>query len=122
VTALWVVLGAALGAPLRYLADRFVQQRHDSVFPWGTCAVNITGSALLGVLAGVGGALPGGWSAFLGTGLCGAFTTYSTFGYETIRLVERRARVLAVANVAVSILAGIGAALLGFAVTGSPPG
>ena len=60
--------------------------------------------------------------ALLGTGFCGALTTYSTFGYETVRLVERRARVLAVANVAVSIFAGIGAALLGFSVTSSLSG
>lgn len=121
-TVLLVVLGAAVGAPLRYLADRFVQQRHDSVFPWGTTTVNIAGSALLGVLAGAGSALPGGWFAFLGTGFCGALTTYSTFGYETVRLVERQARVLAVANVAVSIFAGTGAALLGFSVTSSLSG
>ncbi|HET9142435.1 fluoride efflux transporter CrcB [Actinophytocola sp.] len=116
-TPLWVVLGGALGAPLRYLVDRFVQQRHDSVFPWGTCLVNVGGSALLGLLAGFGGALPGGLAGFLGTGLCGAFTTYSTFGYETVRLYERRARMLAVANVAVSVIAGIGATVLGHAIT-----
>jgi fluoride exporter len=119
VTALLVVLGAAVGAPLRYLTDRFVQVRHDSVFPWGTCTVNIAGSALLGVLAGAGTALPGGVSALLGTGLCGALTTYSTFSYETIRLIERRARFLAVANVVVSVVAGIGATVLGFSITSS---
>ena len=118
-TPLLVLLGAAIGAPLRYLTDRFVQVRHDSVFPWGTCAVNVAGSALLGGLAGAGTALPGGLVAFLGTGLCGAFTTYSTFGYETVRLAERRARFLAVANVVISVVAGIGAAVLGYSVTGS---
>lgn len=118
-TVLFVLLGGAVGAPLRYLVDRFVQQRHDSVFPWGTCLVNIGGSALLGMVAGAGGALPGGLAVFLGTGLCGALTTYSTFGYETVRLYECRARMLAVANVAVSVVAGIGAAVLGYAVTGS---
>jgi fluoride exporter len=117
VTALLVVLGAAVGAPLRYLTDRFVQVRHDSVFPWGTCTVNIAGSALLGVLAGAGTALPGGVTTLLGTGLCGALTTYSTFSYETIRLIERRARFLAVANVVVSVVAGIGATVLGFSIT-----
>jgi CrcB protein len=118
-TALLVVLGAAAGAPLRYLTDRFVQVRHDSVFPWGTCVVNITGCALLGGLSGAGSALPGGLWALLGTGLCGALTTYSTFGYETVRLFHRRARFLAAANVAISVVAGIGAAVLGFAVTSS---
>jgi len=119
VTVLFVLLGGAVGAPLRYLVDRFAQQRHDSVFPWGTCLVTIGGSALLGMVAGAGSAVPGGVAAFLGTGLCGALTTFSTFGYETVRLYQRRARTLAVANVAVSVVAGIGAAVLGNAVTGS---
>jgi CrcB protein len=117
VTALLVMLGAAIGAPLRYLVDRFVQQRHDSVFPWGTCTVNIAGSALLGALAGAGSALPGNLAALLGTGFCGALTTYSTFGYETVRLAQRRARFLAVANVAISVVAGVGAAVLGYSIT-----
>ncbi|HEV2780899.1 MAG TPA: fluoride efflux transporter CrcB [Actinophytocola sp.] len=116
---LLVALGGAVGAPLRYLADRFVQQRHDSVFPWGTTTVNVAGAALLGVLAGIGTALPGNLAAFLGTGFCGALTTYSTFGYETVRLAQERARFLAVANVAFTVVAGIGAAVLGYSTTAS---
>jgi fluoride exporter len=116
-TAVLVMLGAAIGAPLRYLVDRFVQQRHDSVFPWGTCVVNIAGSAVLGGLTGASTALPGGLAAFLGAGFCGAFTTYSTFGYETVRLVQQRARFLAVANIVVSVGAGLGAVLIGYAIT-----
>jgi CrcB protein len=119
VTALFVVLGAAVGAPLRYLADRFIQQRHDSVFPWGTCMVNVAGSALLGALAGAGNAVPGAVAALLGTGFCGALTTYSTFGYETLRLLERRARFLAAANVWISLVAGLGAVVLGYSITRS---
>ncbi|WP_214323920.1 fluoride efflux transporter CrcB [Nonomuraea sediminis] len=113
-TVLLVVLGAAVGAPLRYLADRAVQARHATVFPWGTLTVNVVGSALLGFLA----ALPasGGAMSLLGTGLCGALTTYSTFGYETVRLVEVGARFHAVANAVASIVAGLGAAYLGVAV------
>jgi CrcB protein len=119
-TPLLVMLGAAVGAPLRYLVDRFVQQRHDSVFPWGTCTVNISGSAVLGLLAGIGSGLPSGVAALLGPGLCGAFTTYSTFGYETVRLAQLRGRFLALANIAVSLFAGVGAAVLGYAITASP--
>ncbi|MEU0569168.1 fluoride efflux transporter CrcB [Nonomuraea sp. NPDC005983] len=112
-TVLLVALGAALGAPLRYLADRLVQARHDTVFPWGTLTVNVWGSALLGFLA----ALPAadGWTALAGTGFCGALTTYSTLGYETVRLVEERARFHAVANAAASVVAGLGAAYVGAA-------
>ncbi|MFI6600966.1 fluoride efflux transporter CrcB [Nonomuraea sp. NPDC050536] len=112
-TVLLVMLGAAVGAPLRYLADRAVQARHSTIFPWGTLTVNVVGSALLGFLA----ALPAsdGALALLGTGLCGALTTYSTFGYETVRLLEEGARFHAVANAVASIVAGLGAAYLGAA-------
>ena len=115
---LFVAIGAAFGAPLRYLVDRAVQARHDSLFPWGTFAVNVTGSLVLGVLIGgaTAGALPGSLTALLGTGVCGALTTYSTFGFETVRLLEQRATFYAVLNAVASIVAGLGAAFLGVAV------
>ncbi|NMO54643.1 fluoride efflux transporter CrcB [Actinoplanes sp. TBRC 11911] len=112
------MLGAAVGAPVRYLADRAVQARHDSVFPWGTFTVNVAGSFIFGVLLhGVSvDAVPGSVNALLSTGLCGGLTTYSTFGYETIRLLEQRVRAYAVLNVAASVVAGLGAAFCGIAV------
>lgn len=118
-TWLLVALGAAVGAPLRYLADRAVQVRHDSVFPWGTFVVNAAGSLVLGALAGAvnGGAAGSGAQALLGTGLCGALTTYSTFSYETLRLAERGWTFLAVANVAATFLVGLGAVFFGFTLT-----
>jgi CrcB protein len=117
VTLLLVVLGAAVGAPVRYLVDRAVQARHDSVFPWGTFAVNVAGSLVLGLLAG--GAATPAVTALIGTGFCGALTTYSTFGYETVRLVGEHARLYAVLNVIASVVAGLGAAFLGYAVARS---
>lgn len=116
---LLVALGGAVGGPLRYLIDRAVQSRHDSVFPWGTFVVNLTGSLLLGVLTGLafGGAAGEAAGALLGTGLCGALTTYSTFSYETLRLAERGALVPAVVNVLGTLLAGLGALYLGLLVT-----
>ncbi|RSS82463.1 fluoride efflux transporter CrcB [Streptomyces sp. WAC06614] len=115
---LLVLVGGALGAPLRYLTDRAVQARHDSVFPWGTFTVNALGSLVLGSLTGA--LLVGGASSrlglFLGTGLCGALTTYSTFSYETLRLAERGHRFLAAANVGASVLVGLGAVHLGWQV------
>ena len=115
-TALLVVLGAMVGAPLRYLTDRAVQSRHDSVFPWGTFGVNVAGSFVLGFLAAASTrGLPGSISALLGTGFCGALTTYSTFGYETVQLARSGARTLAIFNVGASILAGFGAAYCGMA-------
>jgi CrcB protein len=115
---LLVLLGGAIGAPLRYLTDRAVQARHGTVFPWGTFAVNIAGSMVLGVLTGaaLSGAASQNVQLFLGTGLCGALTTYSTFSYETLALAQTGARFLAFANVAVSLIAGLGAVFIGVAV------
>ena len=111
-TLLLIALGAAVGAPLRYLTDRAVQARHDSVFPWGTLTVNVAGSLLLGLLTGLPASAP--VIALLGTGFCGALTTYSTFSYETLRLAQEGARFYAVMNVVASVVAGLGAAAVGF--------
>ncbi|WP_055533475.1 fluoride efflux transporter CrcB [Streptomyces graminilatus] len=113
---LLVITGGMIGAPLRYLTDRIVQSRHDTVFPWGTLAVNVTGCLILGLLAG--GAPGQNLQLFLGTGLCGALTTYSTFSYETLRLTEGGAGLLAAANVLGSVVAGLGAAFAGVWVGG----
>lgn len=114
---LLVAVGGMVGAPLRYLTDRAVQRRHDTVFPWGTFAANVAGCVVLGVLTGaaVSGAASDELRLFLGTGLCGALTTYSTFSYETLRLAEQGARLLAAANVAASVLACTAAAFGGVA-------
>jgi CrcB protein len=114
---LLVVAGGLVGAPLRYLADRAVQARHDSLFPWGTFSVNVLGSLVLGFLAGASSALPHDVRLLVGTGFCGALTTYSTFSYETIRLFEDRARFLATANVLASIVAGLGSVFLGVTIS-----
>lgn len=117
-TVLLVVVGAAVGAPLRYLTDRAIQSRHDSLFPWGTFCVNVAGSFLLGLLAAGAGAhaVSAPVMALAGVGFCGALTTYSTFGYETVRLIEAGAWPYAAANVAASVVAGLGAAFCGVAV------
>ena len=112
-----VIVGAMVGAPLRYLTDRAAQVRHDSVFPWGTFTVNVVGCLVLGLFTGavVYDAAPASLQLLIGTGLCGALTTYSTFSYETLRLAETGARFLAAANVAASVIAGLGAAFIGAA-------
>ncbi|MEU6920492.1 MULTISPECIES: fluoride efflux transporter CrcB [unclassified Streptomyces] len=114
---LLVIVGAAVGAPLRYLTDRAVQSRHDSVFPWGTFTVNVSGSLVLGLLTGAvaAGAASSHLQLLIGTGLCGALTTYSTFSYETLRLAEDGAGSYAVANVVGSVAAGLVAAFAGVA-------
>ena len=82
-TVLLVLLGGAIGAPMRYLTDLFVQSRHDTVFPWGTLTVNVTGSLLLGGLASAvsNAGAPAWLLTLVGTGFCGALTTFSTFGF-----------------------------------------
>jgi len=117
VSLLLVIAGAAVGAPLRYLTDRALQSRHDTVFPWGTFAVNVFGSLVLGVVTGavITGGAPSEVQLAVGTGFCGALTTYSTFSYETLRLLEGDARLFAAANVVASVIAGLGAAFLGVA-------
>jgi CrcB protein len=113
VTLLLVVVGAAVGAPLRYLADRWVQTRLAPVLPVGTLLVNVLGSFALGVLVGYGSAAGGPAAALLGTGLCGALTTYSTFGYETVQLLADRARWYATLNILLNVTGALTAALLG---------
>jgi CrcB protein len=110
-TLLLVALGAAIGAPLRYLTDCAVQARHESAFPGGTLTVNVLGSFVLGLLT----AMPADakLTALLGTGFCGALSTYSTFSYETLKLAQGGNRFLAAANIIVSVLAGLGAAAVG---------
>ncbi|MCK9903676.1 chromosome condensation protein CrcB [Parafrankia colletiae] len=114
-TWLLVIAGAAVGAPLRYLTDRAVQARHSSRFPWGTFAVNVVASLVLGVVTGAvtAGAASDRLALLLGPGLCGALSTYSTFSYETLLLVEEGALLLAAANVAGSVLATFAAAAAG---------
>ncbi|MED7949859.1 fluoride efflux transporter CrcB [Kitasatospora sp. NPDC058406] len=112
---LLVVAGAAVGAPLRYLTDRVVQSRHDSVFPWGTFTVNAAGCLVLGLLTGAvaAGAASSHVRLLVGTGFCGALTTYSTFSYETLRLAEGGAVRYALANVVGSVVAGLAAVYAG---------
>lgn len=115
----WVAFmaAAAVGAPLRYLVDTAVADRTDGGFPWGTLVVNATGSLLLGLVAGLAlyhglGDTP---ATIVGTGLCGAYTTFSTFSYETTRLVEQGAVGLAVRNIVGTLIVGAISAALGLA-------
>lgn len=115
-TWLLVIAGAAAGAPLRYLTDRFVQARHDTAFPWGTLTANVLGSVLLGVLTGAASLGDQRLHLLIGTGLCGALTTYSTFSYETLQLVGVGARLYALINLALTLTCGLGAFSVGHAV------
>lgn len=111
-TWLLVVAGGLVGAPARYLLDLTLSRRIARDIPWGTIAVNVAGSAALGVMAGL--ALRGLPYAAAGTGFCGAFTTFSTFTWETLALFEDGYATAAAANVAVTLVLGIGAAAAGY--------
>jgi len=108
-TPLWVVLGAAAGAPLRLLAMRLAGPSPEL----GTLAVNVLGSAVLGVLLGLGDVSPT-VLALVGTGFCGTLTTFSTFGADVVRLVEERAVGRALGYLAASLVLGLGAAATGY--------
>lgn len=122
---LLVVAGAMVGAPLRYYTDRALTARAagwgGAAFPWGTFTVNTAGSLLLGLVTGAAsaGAASAQWQLLLGTGLCGALTTYSTFSYETLRLAGAGARGAALGYAAASVAAGLAGLLLGTALAGA---
>jgi CrcB protein len=106
-TALLVALGAAVGAPLRYLISRAI------VAPWATLVVNVAGSSLLGFLIALPAPKP--WLALLGTGFCGALTTYSTVAWEIVTLARDEKRPWpAIRYATTTIAAGLAAAALGY--------
>jgi CrcB protein len=117
----WAVFlaAAAIGAPSRYLLDGWVQDRTRGVFPWGTLTVNVSGCLLLGVLTGLGlyHDLDSTTRTVLGAGGLGAYTTFSTFTFETSRLAEEGALDEAFRNVAANVLVGLAAASAGLALT-----
>lgn len=115
ITLLAVSAASAIGAPARYLLDRAIATRRTSALPLGTMTINVTGALLLGLLTGLAlhHGMPKQMLAMLGTGFCGAYTTFSTFSYETMRLVEDGSIAEASANVAVSLAAGMAAAAAG---------
>jgi CrcB protein len=108
VTGLLVVAGAVAGAPLRVWVTRLaVRLGGDPAV--GTLGVNVAGTAVLGALAGASG-VSAATVALVGTGFCGALTTFSTFGADVFRLVDLRRLLVALGYVAATLVFGIGAA------------
>jgi CrcB protein len=112
-----LAVAGALGAVLRYLVDHSVQRRIPSDFPVGILLVNLSGSLVLGVLTGsaLHHGLSGTWLTVEGTGFVGAYTTFSTFAYDSVRLAENDQWGYSLVNVLVSLGAGVGAAAAGLA-------
>jgi CrcB protein len=112
-----LLIAGSVGAPARYLLDGFVQDRTEGAFPWGTYVINVSGSLLLGLITGAAlyHAFPSSPKIWLGTGFCGAYTTFSTFTFETIRLLEEGAVADAFFNAIASLLTATAAAAVGLA-------
>ncbi len=117
---LWVALGGALGSVLRFAVSEWMGLRYGSAFPWGTMAVNVVGSLLIGLLAAM--AVPEGVRllsqtparAFLIVGLCGGFTTFSTFSLQTLVLMQGGQWAAAGANVVASVVLCLAAVAAGY--------
>ena len=117
----WVVLAGALGAVARYSVHTLVQSRVAGLFPFGTVVVNLSGSFVLGVIAGLAiyHGLDPDVRVVVGTGFVGAYTTFSSFSYETLGLLEDGAPRAALVNAFGSIAAGLLAATAGLALAGA---
>lgn len=110
-----IAVAAGLGAILRYLLDQLIQHRHDMVFPWGTFVINVMGSFVLGLTTGLAThqGLPAVPTAVIGIGLCGGFTTWSTFCWESLALAEGGALGAAALNIVASLVTCFAAAAAG---------
>ena len=113
-----VAFGGLVGAPSRYLLDRYISGRVESDLPWGTFTINISGALLLGFLIGlsIAGHLPLLAKTLLGTGFCGAYTTFSTFTFETLRLFEEGNYLESFGYAFISANLGLAAATAGVAI------
>jgi fluoride exporter len=109
VTIVVVAIAAFAGAVCRYLVDRAVQHRTEAVLPTGTLTVNLTGSLALGFLVGLGlyHGLGDDVRTVVGTGFLGTYTTFSTFAYETVRLLEDGSTLEAFVNAVASTVPGL---------------
>ena len=116
---LLVAIGSGLGGVLRYLVPCWIGASKG--FPWATLTVNVVGSLLIGLLSGLlarhGGSSAESIRAFAVVGFCGGFTTFSAFSNETFRLVESSQWPSAAAYVSLSVLAGLAAVFVGYALS-----
>lgn len=117
-TVVLIAIGGAFGAVARYAVDGWVSEATRASFPWGTLAVNASGSLALGLLYALAierAALPAELRGPLGIGFIGAYTTFSTFMLESLRLMEDGSYALAAANLAGSLAIGMVAVIAGVA-------
>jgi CrcB protein len=117
-TVALLVLAGACGALARFEVEVAVQRRAGGSFPYGTLLINVSGSFVLGVLAGLAAhhGVPASVVTVVGTGLLGAYTTFSTFSFDTVGLAETGRLRVAMANLGASLVLGLGAAAVGLVV------
>ena len=120
-TYFWVALGGAIGSVSRFWLSGLVAARVGEVFPWGTLCINVSGSFLIGILAAV--AMPEGRldssarqfaTQFLMIGVCGGYTTFSSFSLQTLNLLRDREWLYAGGNVVLSVILCLIAVWLGY--------
>ena len=116
---IWVGLGGALGSVARYWLSGWGARHFGETFPWGTLLVNVSGSFVIGLFAGLTGP-DGRWMApawfrqqFFMLGICGGYTTFSSFSLQTLNLAQDREWLYAGANVVLSVVCCLAAVWLG---------
>ena len=118
---LWVAIGGALGSVSRFWLSGFVAERYGETFPWGTIVINVTGSFVIGIIAAL--AIPEGRldsqsrafaTQFLMYGICGGYTTFSSFSLQTLNLLRAREWLYAGGNVILSVVLCMIAVWLGY--------
>jgi CrcB protein len=116
---LWVVLGAAIGGPLRFFVSGVVARSFGETFPWGTLVVNVSGALVIGGFAAIASAADMRTASspwlFVVTGILGSYTTVSSFSLQTLALARDGERGSALANVALSLVLCPLSAASGFA-------
>ena len=125
--AFWVALGAASGGMARYALSGWVANRIGETFPWGTLTVNVSGSFVIGLFAALvapAGALPGSVTVreLVIVGLCGGYTTFSSFSLQTLNLARTGEWLRAFGNIAASVIFCLFAVWAGFGLGASIPG
>lgn len=113
----FLALAGGIGSGARFLVDGFVRSRARTALPLGTILINVSGSLLIGLLAGItlATSAPDGVETVLGVGFLGGYTTFSTANVETVRLIQNRRPVLALLNGLGTMLATVPAAAAGLA-------
>lgn len=116
-----LIAAGGVGAGIRYVIDVVVTRGRREAFPVGILVINVSGSALLGLITGLGTIVAPDWLAVLGVGLLGGYTTFSTVSVETVQLARRGRRDWALVNLVGTLAAAVVAAAIGLTLGGLIP-